>query len=301
MCNCQELQRMYSLIILLLISYVQTQQDTCSCSCCLGMSCSPSYVGNIIVPGCTVDTCRVSCRDRFAQCRMDYPSGQLVPQCSSIPTTLSPLYNCQCDCCKTGSSTCTPFFIGYSTAYVCSVGACSISCAIQYPTLCVSQTGQTVGSCTGPITTTTALSTTSAYWFGNTCSCMCCQTGPNCIPVTIGDVAIQCSSVSCTAACQNRYPQNCPLYANLGQTNGICRNQNTGNLRCRCQCCGINGCPYYDFNTNDCASCNTRCQQQCGTTIGVTYTCSRSNKSIQFSLPLIIFITMFILPIYFML
>jgi hypothetical protein len=33
----------------------------------------------------------------------------------------------------------------------------------------------------------------------------------------------------------------------------------------------------------------------------MTYTCNRSNKSIQFSLPLIFYITMFILPIYFML
>ncbi len=296
---------MYSLIILLLVSYVQTQQDTCSCSCCVGQFCSPTNVGNFSLQSCTLETCRTYCRI-YSQCQTDYPYGQVLPQCLSSLTTMSPSYNCRCDCCRTGSPSCTPFFVGYSTAYSCQPGSCSISCAAQYPGQCASdQYGQTVGTCIGAITTTTTttVSTTSGYWLGNTCSCRCCQSGPNCTPyITVGNAIVtQCSSTTCITACQTQYPSSCPSNSNFGQTNGVCTNQTSVNTRCQCQCCGLNGCPTYYVNTNEgCASCSTLCQQQCGYTNPTTYTCgsNRSNKSIQVSVPLIIFITIIILPIY---
>lgn len=291
---------MYLWIILLLINYVQAQQDMCSCSCCIGVLCTPSYFGTGHVPSCTLETCRTYCRNSFYQCQTDYPNGRLESQCS--PSTTAPSFGCKCDCCKTGTTSCTPVFVGYSTAYACQPGLCSISCAGQYPNQCVADaTGLTVGECTGPITTTTTTTTTttSVYALGNTCSCTCCQSGPNCIPnIVVGNTtAVQCSSAACIAACQTQYSSQCPSLPNLGQTNGVCINQNTH--RCGCQCCGTSGCLSYELPTNiGCTSCNTLCQERCGTTVGVTATCdsNRTNKSIQFSFPLIIFIIIFILP-----
>ncbi|CAF2772781.1 unnamed protein product [Rotaria sp. Silwood2] len=259
---------------------------------------------------CTLDTCRLQCRTSFSQCQADSPNGQISVQC--LPYT-NPLYNCQCDCCNTGSTTCTPFFVGYSTAYVCTPGSCSISCNTQYPIQCVSNhNGQTSGICTGPITTTTTTTTTTLTTtvnrltdspsIGQTCSCMCCQSGPNCSPNTyVGNVIVpQCSSSTCIAACQTRYPGLCPSVFNLGQTNGICISQNNGNIRCQCQCCEANGCPTYNLMTNgDCTSCYTLCQQgsPCSNTNTVTYSCNpnKSKKSAEFSLSFIIFISVIVL------
>ncbi|CAF0941541.1 unnamed protein product [Rotaria sordida] len=298
---------MYLLVILLLINYAQTQQDICSCSCCIGEFCSPTVLGTFDIRSCTIEACRLQCRTSFAQCQADYPNGQVLPQCLSY---VSPSYNCRCDCCNTGSTTCIPIFVGYSTAYVCQSSACSISCTTQYPSQCVSnQNGQTIGTCTGPITTTaTTISTTTvsrstnSLWIGHTCSCMCCQSGPNCSPnIEVGiTTTSQCSSLACTTACQNQYPSVCPLVLNLGQTNGTCISQSSGNTRCQCQCCGTNGCPTYEINTNgDCTSCYTLCQRQslCGNTNTVTYSCTtnKSKISVEISLSLIIFISIIVL------
>ncbi len=297
---------MYSLILLLLISSVRTQQDMCKCSCCTGQSCNPTYMGSSYIPACRFETCHTYCRSSYALCQTDYPYGQTLSECSSNASTIAPFYSCRCDCCRTGSASCTPFFVGYSTTYVCQPSSCSISCATLYPNQCPSdQSGQTDGTCTGLITTTTSTTTVSTpatgSWLGNTCECMCCQSGPNCIPNTaVGNAAVsQCSSAACTAACQNQYPSACPSMASLGQTNGTCTSQNSGNTRCRCQCCGTDGCPtYYVYTNAGCTSCNTLCQRGCGNTNTVTYSCdsNRSNKSIDFSLPLIIFVTLLIVP-----
>ncbi len=295
---------MYLLITLLLVTYVRTQQDLCSCSCCVGQFCIPVLLGTFNIQSCLTEICRSYCRNSYLQCQTDYPNGQLVAQCSS---TVSPLYNCQCDCCSIGSALCSPVFVGYSTAYTCQPGACSISCSAQYPNQCVSnQNGQTNGTCIGAITTTTTTTTTTTSaittttvsgattsWLGNTCSCMCCQSGPTCSPnIYVGDTsASQCLSTTCTEACQNRYPSFCPLISLLGQTNGTCRIQNTGNTRCRCQCCATNGCSSYEINTNgDCISCYSMCRQNlpCGNTNNVTESCE-SNKSMQFSVTLSMF------------
>ncbi|CAF3608230.1 unnamed protein product [Rotaria sp. Silwood1] len=298
---------MYLLVIVLLINYAHTQQSVCSCSCCIGQSCSPSILAPLYIQSCTIETCRLQCRAVYFQCQADYPNGQIAVQCLSY---VNPLYNCQCACCNTGSATCTPSFVGYSTAYVCQPGSCSISCATQYPSQCVSNhNGQTNGVCTGPITTiTTTISTTTVSRLTNspsigyTCSCMCCQSGPNCSPnIGVGNViASQCSSLACTSACQNQHPGICPSIVDLGQTNGICISQNGANIRCQCQCCGTNGCSTYDINTNgNCASCSTLCQQQslCANTNTVTFTCNSnpSKISLEFSLTLIVFISIIVL------
>ncbi len=300
---------MYSLILLLLISYVQAQQDMCLCSCCIGQSCNPTYVGASSLSSCTYQSCYTSCRNLYTQCQLDYPNGQVVPQCVSTATTLSPSFNCRCDCCRTGSPTCSTIFVGYSTSYTCQPGSCSISCTTQYPTQCVSdQSGQTSGTCIGMITTTTTstttISTTSRSSSGNTCSCLCCQSGPSCSPnieVGIATGVAQCSSAACTTACQNQYPASCPSISYLGNTTGVCAGPTSGNTRCRCQCCGINGCPTYDVNTNsDCTSCPSLCQQRCGYTNPTTFTCAsnRSIKSTPSSLLLFIFLSLVISPLY---
>ncbi|CAF4303462.1 unnamed protein product [Rotaria socialis] len=278
---------MYLLILSLLINSVQTQQDICSCSCCIGVSCSPVIVGSFSVSSCAVDTCLQLCRTSYYQCQAYIPNGQAMGQCSS---SVSPLYQCRCDCCNTGSTSCVPSFVGYGSAYQCNTAACSISCASQYPSQCVSnQNGQVSGTCTGPITTTTTTTTvrTNIIGTGYTCSCMCCSSGSNCVAnVGVGfTIASQCSSLSCTQACQNQYPTYCPSIPSLGQSNGICTNQVNGNIRCQCRCCTANGCPTYEINTTgDCTSCSTLCQQQspCGSTNPAAYTCStNTNKSKQ--------------------
>jgi hypothetical protein len=294
---------MYSLILLLLISYVQAQQSICSCSCCVGQFCNPIDIGVFYLQSCTSESCRTSCRNTFTECQQDYPNGQVVPQCSSTTT----LYNCQCDCCRTGISACTPTLVGYSAAYTCQTSSCSIYCARQYPAQCVAdQSGQTIGTCIGMITTTTTttVSTTSRPSSGNTCSCLCCQSGPSCSPnieVGIATGVGLCSSTVCTTACQNQYPMSCPSSSYVGYTNGVCTSPNSGNTRCRCQCCGIVGCPTHDVNTYaDCTSCPSLCQQRCGNTNPTTYTCA-SNKSIKStpsSLLLFIFLSLVISSLY---
>ena len=304
---------MYLLIILLLINYVRTQQDLCSCSCCTGQSCIPSFIGAFYMPSCTTETCRLYCRQSYPQqCPSIDLNGQVLPLCSSNTSTIPPLYNCRCDCCKSNFATCTPFFVGYSTAYICDSSACSISCSAQYPDQCRSsdRPAQTNGTCVSPITTTsttvltTTTSTVTGSWLGNNCLCMCCQSGPDCSPnIQVGTTtAPQCSLSACTAACQTQYPAACPSLAYLGKTNGTCTNQNNGRTRCQCQCCGTNGCPSYDIYTNeDCASCAVLCPQQspCGNT-NVTFSCnsSASTKSMQFPILLIIYISIYVLPFY---
>ncbi|CAF1589151.1 unnamed protein product [Rotaria magnacalcarata] len=249
---------------------------------------------------CTVDTCLQQCRTFYSQCQANIPSGQAQGQCSS---SVSPLYQCRCDCCFTGSASCIPAFIGYGSAYVCNAGACSISCTSQYPSQCISnQYGQVSGTCTGLITTTTTTTTTNMIGTGYTCSCMCCSSGSNCSPnINVGfTIASQCSSSSCMQACQNRYPVYCPSIPSLGQSNGICTNQVNGNTRCKCQCCTTNGCPAYEINTSgDCTSCSALCQQQfpCGSANPTVYTCStnKSKQSAEFSLLTISFLLIAVL------
>ena len=299
---------MYSLILVLLISYVQAQQqqDLCHCSCCIGQFCNPTYVGVISTPSCTSESCRTYCRNSYLQCRGDDTNGQIFSQCSSNVAPSGPSFSCQCNCCRTGSATCSPSFVGYSTAYTCQPGACSISCVSQYPNQCVSdQNGQTNGVCIGTITTTTTTTTTTGgSGSGYKCSCLCCSSGSNCSPNSEVGVtsASQCTPAACTAACQNQYPTACPSNSYIGYSRGVCSGSSSSTTRCGCQCCGLSGCPTYDVYTNaDCSSCATLCSERCGNTNPLTVTCG-SNTSIKgtasSSLLVFLSILIFMLPLY---
>ncbi|CAF1157240.1 unnamed protein product [Adineta steineri] len=219
------------------------------------------------------------------QCRQKPGSytvqGETVnaPQCTS---SIAQQYSCQCNCCNTGSASCSPSYVGTSVAYTCASGSCSISCAQQYPSQCISnQNGQTQGQCMGPITTTTT-TTTVGPWLGNTCSCMCCQSGSSCTPTYVGITsASQCSLTACNQACQIRYPSVRPSLYILGQTSGTCTGSTTsGTTRCACSCCGTNGCFNHDIRTNEgCTTCNSLCQSQsqCTNPSQVTQTCYLNN------------------------
>ena len=281
---------MYVLIVLLYITGIRAQGSLCSCLCCSTLGCTPTQVGTINMPSCTISSCADRCRNTFLDCGPLNAQVQVSPQCSS---TVAPLYNCQCNCCRTGSTTCAPSVVGYSSAYTCQDSSCSISCATRYPTVCVAdQTGQTQGSCAGLISTTTTLTTSIIstttinpvdVWLAHTCSCRCCQAGTNCAPnIEVGIAsAAECSSTACTQACQNRYSAACPSLTYLGRANGTCTSQGNGGARCRCRCCDQGVCKDYEPNFNgNCASCKTRCQQvaPCANRSSVTEACS-SNQS----------------------
>jgi hypothetical protein len=285
---------MYVLVIFMLLTIVRAQQSPCSCSCCTGLSCTSVSLPTVYVQYCTLETCLAQCRATYSQCQVPLPYGQVSAQCGS---NIGPQYYCRCDCCNTGSTSCSPSFVGYALVYSCQTGACSIECNRQYSSQCVvTQNGQTQGTCIGLITTTSTI-TTIGPWLGNTCSCMCCQTGSYCSPTYVGTTsASQCSSTTCTQACRTRYPSSCPSSTSIGQTMGTCTSTTTGNTRCKCYCCGTNGCINYDINTSgDCSTCDSSCRVQapCINTQQVTQTCTFNNKARrlkQFSLRWVIFI-----------
>ncbi|CAF1209569.1 unnamed protein product [Adineta steineri] len=271
------------LIIFLLFTVVRAQQQyPCSCSCCNGASCIPNVLSTVYALSCTTEACLVQCRASYPTiCQATPPYGQIIAQCTS---SIAQQYSCQCNCCNTGSASCSPSYVGTSVAYTCASGSCSISCAQQYPSQCISnQNGQTQGLCMGPITTTTT-TTTVGPWLGNTCSCMCCQSGSSCTPTYVGITsASQCLSTACNQACQIRYPSVCPSLYILGQTIGTCTSSTTsGTTQCACNCCGTTGCFNYTIRTNEgCTACNSLCQSQsqsqCPNTFQVTHTCSLNN------------------------
>lgn len=280
------------LTIVLLLTMVHAQQDSCSCTCCSGQNCSPYTLPPLPLQSCTQDRCVAQCRTSYPQCQNGYPNGVLSAACSS---TLTPQYNCRCDCCNTGSSSCTPVFVGNAVGFTCQTGSCSILCSQLYPTQCISnQFGQTQGTCTGQLTTTSTTTTTAGPWLGNSCSCNCCSTGSSCSPFYVGATsASQCSATSCTQACRNQYPATCPSFTSTGQSSGTCTSQGGGSTRCKCNCCGMSGCSDIEVNTSgSCASCESACRQQpqCTNAYQVTPTCLSSGieRSITFSLVAIV-------------
>ncbi|CAF0742339.1 unnamed protein product [Adineta ricciae] len=223
------------LIITLTVTCARAQQNACSCSCCLGQSCSPILLSNTSMQFCTTQACRTSCRSLHPQCQAEYPYGQMIALCT---WSVSTLFNCACHCCRDGTLACTPTLVGDATAYQCHESSCSIACYDQYPAKCAGDhTGQTIGTCTGPITTTTSttsttsISTASGTSVGNRCSCGCCQSGPGCMPnIYVGDATVSpCTTGACTEACKTTYPSSCPSQIEYGRVNGTCTNQNTGN------------------------------------------------------------------------
>ncbi|CAF1564362.1 unnamed protein product [Rotaria sp. Silwood1] len=283
---------MHLLWYFLLFGSVQAQQHLCLCSCCPGLPCNPNSLPPIHVQSCTLETCLAQCQATYSTCRQNYPFNLISAQCNS---TIVPSFNCRCDCCNTGSPSCSPSYVGNSQAFVCNTESCSISCATQYPHVCVANhNGFTQGTCTNLITTTTTTSTqtTIGSWLGYTCSCMCCQTGSNCLPTYVGIASVsQCSSGACTQACINRYPLSCPSLSHNGQAYGTCVSGTDGNIICRCHCCGADRCKNYDISIcGSCTLCDSACRQQssCSKPDQVTHTCYTSNTMLCF--PWLIFI-----------
>ncbi|CAF2991975.1 unnamed protein product [Rotaria socialis] len=273
-------------ILIIILSTIIRAQYPCSCSCCVGSNCQSCIISYAYAPSCTATSCLQVCSARYYQCAANAPYGQASGTCLSA-TTITPLsgpYSCRCDCCNlNSSSSCAPALVGYTTAYSCSTGSCSISCNSQYPLLCVSnQNGQTQGTCQGPSMTTTSTTTTGA-WLGNACSCYCCQSGPYCLPtINVGNTSSPyCSMYACTQACQAQYPSLCPSTPYFGRTNGRCLNATTGNTRCQCRCCGTNGCRGYNVYTSaGCTSCLSLCQQQtqCANAYQTTQSCYENSS-----------------------
>ena len=276
----------YSFILIIIsITLIQGQTYPCSCSCCLGLNCQVVSFPNVNAYYCSSGSCLQACGTQYPQCRQSSPYGVASAQC--LTNTGGP-YSCQCNCCNTGYNNCTTALIGYTTAYSCDTGSCSISCNMIYPSMCVSnQNGQTQGICVG-LTTSTVSTSLSTLYLGNPCSCYCCL-GIGCLPLSniVNTSALQCSTYACTQACQVTYPSICPSSSLLGQTNGLCSNPTSGNIQCQCNCCGSNGCFNYNINTNGaCISCSTLCQQrtQCLNIYSATYTCINSSTAVkQFS------------------
>lgn len=274
-----EILRIVFIVIMVLTTTTQGQYP-CTCNCCLGQSCQPSFISYAYASACTTSSCLQACSNRYYQCVAQSPFGQASGTCTSFFTTapLSGPYSCRCDCCNLNSSSCLPSLVGYTTAYTCSSEACSIRCSNQYSLLCVSSdTGQTQGTCQGYTTTSTS-TTTTGPWLANNCSCYCCQSGPYCttnVPVGIASSSY-CSTYACTLACQAQYPSLCPATSTVGQTNGRCLTSTTGSTQCKCNCCGTNGCNSFNIYTNgECTSCLSLCQQQtqCVNVYQTTYTC----------------------------
>jgi hypothetical protein len=271
------------ILIIILTTSIQSQQYPCSCSCCIGVNCQPVPFPNINAFYCSSDSCLQACSSQYYQCQRTPPNGQAIAQCLTLAT--GP-YSCQCNCCNSGSASCTPAFVGSTTAYSCDSSSCSIACATQYAGVCISnQYGQTQSTCSG-LTTTSTATTVSTSSLGNACSCYCCRTGPNCLPISnVGNTSsLQCSTLACTQACQVGYPTLCPASLIVGQTKGLCSNPASGNTRCQCNCCGGNGCFNYNLYTNaGCSSCSILCQQQtqCINSNPGTYTCSSNSTALS--------------------
>ncbi|UJR07348.1 hypothetical protein I4U23_011634 [Adineta vaga] len=292
-----------SFLLFIFLITITHAQYPCSCSCCIGQSCQLASIGYVYASTCTANSCRQVCANTYYQCSATTPYGQSVGQCLSA-TTLTPIagpYNCRCDCCNTGSATCATILIGYTTAYSCAAGACSVACSSTYPLVCISnQNGQTQGTCQG-LTTTATTTTTIGPWLGNPCSCYCCKTNSYCAPTTfVGNTSASlCSTYACTLACQNQYSSLCPSSTSVGQSLGQCSTLSSGSTRCACKCCGSITCLDYDIYTSgDCTTCSSVCSQytKCVYTYQVTYTCG-TNSTIrhQFSISCLIFLCIFLL------
>ena len=270
----------FLILTIIYVTSIEAQMYPCSCSCCLGASCQVVPFPNVYAYYCSSDSCLQACSTQYPQCRQSSPYGQASAQC--LTTTGGP-YSCQCNCCNSGSVSCAPTLIGYTTAYSCDTASCSISCNMKYPTVCISnQNGQTQATCLG---TTTAVSTTTIPWQGNGCSCLCCL-GANCLPLSvIGNTSTsQCSTLACTQACQTNYPTLCPSSPLLGASIGLCTNVTTGATQCSCNCCGLNGCLNYNVYTNGiCSSCSTQClqQTQCLNSNTGSYTCTNPSTAVK--------------------
>lgn len=175
----------------------------CSCSCCLGSGCIASRLSDPVEAAqCTDASCLAACKARYYQCTASPGYGQAIGYCSSTTTSVSTPsslisgpYACQCKCCNSNTYQCTPSFVGWTNAYSCTEGACSISCARDYPSSCVNNhNGRTEGICIGASSSTTNSPNRSVR-----CECTCY--GSNGVEMYEVTAANGCSS--CLTACQS--------------------------------------------------------------------------------------------------
>lgn len=188
---------------ILLSQSVLTHCYQCTCSCCLGSGCLTMPLPDPVeAQQCTSTSCLAACKARYYQCTAPLGQGYAVGTCSSATTGVSTPssiiagpYACQCKCCNTGTYQCTTSFVGWTNAYSCTEGACSISCTNNYPNSCVSnQNGRTEGTCIG-----TSSSTTNSPNRSVRCGCTCY--GSNGIENYEVSTSYGCSG--CLAACQS--------------------------------------------------------------------------------------------------
>jgi len=267
------------LVLFLLTCGVVHGQNQCTCRCCLGQSCSAALQGTVSVNNCSADACLSQCRCTYPQCAGNYPYGLLLSEC------VKPLYSCQCLCCLSTTSQCTPTFVGYASTYACDLATCGVECYKQYPTQC--GTGPFTGlsaSCAG-LATTASTTTTASTWLGYACSCYYCPSSFNCgtSGTFIGVAsATGCSSNECTLACQNRFPTSICATTYISLISGHCLTETTGRTQCKCNCCGTSACIDYELSTNTtCSTCSSKCSQfsPCTNTRQVTYTCTTSSTT----------------------
>jgi hypothetical protein len=284
--------KMQLLVIFLLLISIRAQPNTCSCSCCrspvTGQSCTPTSLASFGLQNCLLESCLAQCRARYYECQGNSLTDYISVQCATTATTSTPIapqFNCRCDCCSTGSTSCLPSYVGNALAYLCQAGSCSISCQQRYPNQCkADQTGLTQGTCTDFITTTTTTTTTITVgpWLGNLCKCTCCSTSSYCPSTTVGVAsASSCSSSVCTQACRNQYPSSCLSSANISQSSGTCLSDIGASTNCNCECCETSRCINYKINTNEfCSTCDSICRlnSPCTNTAPVVVqSCSTNN------------------------
>ena len=202
------------ILSIFLLNTVRTQSYDCSCTCCFGQGCKPPPLDNVKAQQCTDTSCLDACKARYYACTAPPSNGQAIGKCLTQTTTSSPSYSpvtggpylCQCYCCHSGISTCTPTLIGHTTAFSCQVGACSIACTNQYPYVCVNnQYGQTQGTCQGP-STPTPITPSGSSRCG--CSCQMSSSGYHAYEMLTTNGCSSCNSTCQTMQLQCYNKQN---------------------------------------------------------------------------------------------
>jgi hypothetical protein len=182
---------------------VRAQSYECQCSCCLGPSCIPKQMNISQIQQCTDISCLAACKARYYQCHASPLNGQARGICKTTTTTttttrstsLVGLHTCRCDCCHTGSYLCIPTNVGYTNAFACHAGACSIACSRQYAFECVNnQYGQTQGICMSSSSSTSAIIPGSFR-----CGCSCRDSNEH----HTYEVFTSLGCSSCLQACQS--------------------------------------------------------------------------------------------------
>ncbi|CAF2985287.1 unnamed protein product [Rotaria sp. Silwood2] len=201
----------------------------CSCSCCFGEECVPTYEGSVEIPSCDGQFCMMTCQRRFPWTCGSSGSHEIDAKCTRVtpttttstkPTTISPTTRtydiCSCSCCN--GEECVPSYEGIVEVPSCAGQYCVMACQQRFPWTCGSSGPHEVDAkcreitsttpTTTPFTTTSSVLTTTTSTYA-LCSCFCC-TGDGCDPVNQGTIQVpSCDGQYCAVACQNRFPWTC--------------------------------------------------------------------------------------------